>query len=448
LNKFFILLLRLLIAAALLSALVAAIFLAVDYLKTKDAFPPNTYLGNLNVSLLSREEAIRKIRNTPIEEIFFPTLTFIDKNESFTFPVQELGVYVLPEDTVDEAFKLTHNETYLKELRKRLTREQLVLPLRLALDENLTRQAIAEMAQKIDTPAKDAGFIFNEDTGGYHIIPDLPARKLMLAETLAGAKAALYQSKTELPLLIDYYRPPRLTEEELRAAPPVYRLAAYTTYYGTHDSPNRIHNIKLIASWLNNTLLLPDEVLSVAERVGDFTYERGFREAFVILGGELVPQLGGGTCQIGTTLYNAASLADLEILSRRNHSFYFNIYPLGRDAAVYPGQVDLKFKNNTGHPILIRSYADNKRLSFRIFGTPVGKKVTFSDPEIFLLDASGSFRPSTLREVIAVDRPFRTLIVRTVKDPQGKVLKEEVIRSYYKLYGEKSNVPIRRPESR
>jgi len=134
LNKFLFLLVRLLIAVALLSTLVAAIFLTVDYFKTRDAFPPHTYLGNLNVSLLSREEAIRRIQATPIEEIFFPTLTFMDSNESFTFPVKELGVYVLPEETVEEAFKLTHNETYLKELRQRLAREQLILPLRLALD--------------------------------------------------------------------------------------------------------------------------------------------------------------------------------------------------------------------------------------------------------------------------------------------------------------------------
>jgi len=161
-----------------------------------------------------------------------------------------------------------------------------------------------------------------------------------------------------------------------------------------------------------------------------------------------VPQLGGGTCQIGTTLFNSVSLADLEILSRRNHSFYFNIYPLGRDATVYPGQVDFKFRNNTGHPILIKAVATNKKLSFRIYGTPTGKKVDFSPPSIFLMGEDGVFHPASLRQVIDSDSPFRTTVTRTVKDAQGNILKEETIRSYYKLYGEKTNVPIKRPEPR
>ena len=111
---------------------------------------------------------------------------------------------------------------------------------------------------------------------------------------------------------------------------------------------------------MDNALLLPGDTFSLANAIGDFTAERGFKEAFVIYGGELVPMLGGGTCQIGTTLYNSLQLADIKILERKNHSFYFNIYPLGRDATVYPGQLDLRFQNDTGYPILIKTIATNQ----------------------------------------------------------------------------------------
>ena len=140
-------------------------------------------------------------------------------------------------------------------------------------------------------------------------------------------------------------------------------------------------------------------------------------------------------------------MADLAIISRQNHSFYFNIYPLGRDATIYPGQKDLKFKNDTGHPVLIKTVATNKRLSFRVYGTPTGKTVKFSAPSVFLLGAGG-YRPATVREVLAADRPFRTAVTRTVRDSTGQKIKEEVLRSHYKLYGEKTNVPIARPEPR
>ncbi len=442
--------LRLLIAAAAISLLVAAIFLLVDYLKIKNSFPNGTFIGEVDVSLLDRDEAIEKIEKAPvtafIRDVIFQNPA--NTGESFSFLPQEVGAYILPGETVDNAFDLTHNENYIRDLRKRLSREALMLPARLSLDETLATQVLSDLSQKINSPAKDSSVILDEETGGYHITPDSPSRLLRPADTLVNAKKQLYKGESVIPLAIDYLGQPRVTEKMLRAAPPVHRLSAFTTYYGAHDSPNRIHNIKLIASWINNTLLLSNEVFSLLNVIGDFSEERGFKEAYVIMSGELVPELGGGTCQIGTTLYNTVALADLDVLSRRNHSFFFNIYPLGRDATVYPGQVDFKFKNNTGHPILLKALATNRKLSFRIYGTPTGKTIEFSNPSIFILGESGVYQPSTLRAVISLDRPFRTTVTRTVKDSGGNIIKEETIRSFYKLYGDKTNVPIKRPESR
>ena len=313
--------------------------------------------------------------------------------------------------------------------------------------EEQARDVINELAQQIDSEPVDAKIELDESTGGYHIYKEKYGRKLKIDETISNIRKFLDEGNNIVPLVIDYFGKPKIKEADLRSYPPVHKISGYTTYYGTHDSPNRIHNIRLIASWINNTLMMPGETLSLVNKVGAFTEERGFKEAYVISGGVLVPQLGGGTCQIGTTLYNAAALADLNIISRRNHSFYFNIYPLGRDATVYPGSADFKFQNDTGHPILIKTVATNRKLSFRIYGTPTSKEVEFSPPAIYLLYSDGVFRPATLGQVIASDAPFRTIIKRTVKK-EGKVIKEETIRSYYKLYGEKSNVPIKRFESR
>jgi vancomycin resistance protein YoaR len=294
----------------------------------------------------------------------------------------------------------------------------------------------------------DASISLDEATGSFNIIPDRKGRKLNVEETLNTFRAIVRKNGRIYPLSIVIYAEADVTEEALRAHPPVYRLSAYTTYYGTHDSANRIHNIQLIANWINNTLLLPGEVFSLTELIGDFTVDKGFKEAFVIVGDELVPELGGGTCQIGTTLYNAAALADLKVHSRRNHSFYFNIYPLGRDATIYPGQADFKFENDTPYPVLIKAQATNRKLSFRLYGTPSGKFVRFSAPEIYLLDKEGVYRTASLKEVIQADRPFRIVIERKVFDKKGQLVASDIVRSYYKMYGDKTNVPIRRPEPR
>ena len=191
-------------------------------------------------------------------------------------------------------------------------------------------------------------------------------------KSLASIKEALANNEQLLPLVVQETAP-RIKYEDLAEYPPAHLLSTYTTYYGTHDSPNRIHNIKLIANTLIDcTILLSGEAFSLLDAIGEISFARGFREAFVIVEGELEPQVGGGTCQTATTLYNTVMLADLEVLSRRNHSLFFYIYPLGRDATVY-GATDFKFKNNTGHPIYLKGQGTNRSLTFKIYGTPTGK---------------------------------------------------------------------------
>ncbi len=444
-NLFF----KLLIVLALLSALAAGSLLLYDFLKTREKFPPRTLIGRVDVSELTAEEASLKLSRSNISDLLPGEILFEASKESFSFSPKDLGVFVLAPETVKQAFDLSHKGGYFENLSQRLAGKYQVLPGKFSFVPEKAGEIIEEIAQQTNTPSVDAKIVLDEKTGGYHIYPDKPGKKLRAAQTLDNLKKSLEKGETSVALNIEYVAEPRITEKDLRAHPPVYRISAYTTYYGKHDSPNRIHNIKLIASWLNNTLLMPNDVLSLTEKIGDFTAERGFKEAFVIMNNELVPQLGGGTCQIGTTLYNAVALADLSVISRRNHSFYFNIYPLGRDATVYPGSADFKFKNSSGYPMLIKAVATNRKLSFRIYGTPSGKKVMFSSPSIYLYSTwESSYRPATLRQVIASDAPFRTVLTRTVYDGAGKVLKTETIRSYYKLYGEKSNVPIKRPEPR
>lgn len=437
---------KLIIGLAALSAVAAGAFVTYDYLSTREVFPPRTYISNVEVTGLTPAAAREKIGRLSLTQLYTPLITLEAGQDNYSFTPGQLGITVDYDETIKRAFELSHQPNYLNELKDRLTKGVLVSPLVLKIDEDQLKTLLAGLADTVFSTAKDATILFYENTGGYHIESEEIGRDLDVPKSADSFKRAIYEGKTSVPLIMSYLEP-AVTEKLLRESPPVHRLAAYTTYYGTHDSPNRIHNIRLIASWLDDTLLLPGEKFKLAERIGDFTADRGFKEAFVILGGELVPQLGGGTCQIGTTLYNAVALADLKILQRRNHSFYFNIYPLGRDAAVYPGSVDVVFENDTGFPVLIKTVATNKRLSFRVYGTPTGKKVEFSDPAIVGL-SEGRFVPMSLRRVINLDVPFKTMVVRTVYDAEGNKLKEEKIQSYYKLYGEKTNVPIRRPEPR
>ena len=437
---------KILIVLAVISAVLALSLIAYDYIITRWAMPPNTFVGGVDVSRLSYAEAAAKLKAHSAAELFSPLITLEAGDVRYTFAPNKLGVYVRAEDSIKNAFRLIHKGGYFFGLRERLTTEATSAPLVLGLEEEQLRAVLEAIAGETNTTSKDAAIIFIEKTGGYNIKPEIVGKELSVEQNVKVFKSCLHSGKAVVPLLIRYALP-RITETELRAHPPVYRLSAYTTYYGKHDSPNRIHNIRLVSSWIDGTLLMPGETFSAAEILGDVTEEQGFKEAFVIIKGELVPLLGGGSCQIATTLYNAASLADLKIAERRNHSFYFNIYPLGRDAAVYPGQIDFKFENDTPYPILIKSEATDRRLSFRIYGTPAGRRVNFSSAKVLGRSESGRYIPMSLEEVIANDIPFKTEIKRTVYEKRKKI-GESFVRSSYKLYGDKENVPIRRPEPR
>ncbi|MFA5113226.1 MAG: VanW family protein [Candidatus Margulisiibacteriota bacterium] len=432
------------VAAA--SLLVTAGLIGFDFFQVQEKFPAQTYIGAVNVSGLDQPQALDKIRSLNPSQVFAPAVSFEAEKESFSYSPEELGVTVNYEESIKQAFKMTHQDGYIRELKERLTEGMIHCPVVLSLNENKLRDALETLANKIRSDSQDASIILYEETGGYHIEPEEMGREVNIDDTVKEFKAALAAEKKTFPVVIEYEEP-YITEKELRAAPPAHRLSAFTTYYGKHDSPNRIHNIRLVASWINNTILMPGEVFSVGDILGDITPERGFKEAFVIMKGELVPQLGGGSCQIATTLYNTIQLADVKVVQRRSHSMYFNIYPLGRDAGVFPPSLDFKFENDTGHPLLIKALATNRRLSFRLYGTPTGKTVKFTYPRVHMLTESG-YVPATVRAVLAADAPFKTEVTRTVFDKEGKELKSEKILSFYKLYGEKENVPIARPEPR
>jgi len=437
--------LKILTLLATISAIIALSLIAYDFINSRRAFPSNTYIAGVDFSSLSYEEAVAKLEKYTASMLFDPVITLQAENRLYSFPPEKLGVHILTRKTIDNAFRLTH-KSFLESFSERLTVEAISAPLILGIKEGQLRAAFETLAAEINTLSKEATMSFYEKTGGYNIRPETIGKKVNIWKNMESFRAWLKRGEEIYPVAIEYSQP-LITEAALREHPPVYRLSAYTTYYGKHDSPNRIHNIKLVSSWIDNTLLMPGDSFSVADILGDTSEEQGFKEAFVIIKGELVPLLGGGSCQIATTLYNAASLADLKVLERRNHSFYFNIYPLGRDAAVYPGQVDFRFKNDTPYPILIKSVATDRSLSFRLYGTPGRKRVRFSETSLYGKDETGKYVPMPLTEIIEKDLSFKTKVVRSVYEGR-KLLRQDTILSHYKLYGDKENVPIRRPEPR
>ena len=141
------------------------------------------------------------------------------------------------------------------------------------------------------------------------------------------------------------------------------------------SSSNRIHNVHLMADFIDGTIIRPGEVFSFNHVVGPRTAKRGFLEGSEIIGSLVLPSIGGGVCQTATTLFNDAFEAGLPILERTNHNLYLSHYPLGRDATVAWGGPDLKFKNDLKHGILVKASYTDATLTFTFYGTSEGRRV-------------------------------------------------------------------------
>src|SRR6187397_3718302 len=150
-------------------------------------------------------------------------------------------------------------------------------------------------------------------------------------------------------------------------------VASYQTFYG--GEPNRIHNVQLVSHLVDKHVIAPGETFSFNGTTGARTEDKGFLEAPVIINGELKTGLGGGVCQVSTTVFNAAYEAGLPITDRTNHALYISHYPLGRDATVDYPNIDLKFVNDTGKWLLLRTFVSSSSLSVNLYGTPQHRRV-------------------------------------------------------------------------
>ena len=144
-------------------------------------------------------------------------------------------------------------------------------------------------------------------------------------------------------------------------------LASYTTYYSTSNS-NRSTNIALASKKINGTVVMPGETFSYNTTVGKRTAAAGFKGAASYVNGEVVDSIGGGICQVSSTLYNAVLLANLEIVERTNHGYDTGYVPVSRDATVSWGGPDFKFKNSRDYPIKIVCSGTGGSVVFKIFG--------------------------------------------------------------------------------
>ena len=268
------------------------------------------------------------------------------------------------------------------------------------------------------------------------VVPSRPGRDVdpvKLVTAVTAAAHAGHVARIELG-----QRDPDLTTADARALGIRHKLVSFTTQMGVSSS-NRIHNVHLMADFIDGTVIEPGEVFSFNHVVGERTAERGFLEGQMIIGSLVLPSIGGGVCQTATTLFNDAFELGLPILERTNHNLYLSHYPMGRDATVSWGGPDFRFRNDMKHALLIKSSYTDSTLTFTFYGTSehrrvvseTGQPTRWTSPSMnYAVDPNAP--PGSVKVVNGTgEKGFDVSVTRTVYDAHGKQLRHDVFRSHY-----------------
>lgn len=317
--------------------------------------------ANLEVETELKPEYISKLISTAAKELSDATQDTgyeIDKERSVLTFVKGAGQIKL-----DEAGLLTAIEEALKENKSEISYDKLegefVPPDFKALHDKLS----AEPAEAYFTENFE---VVDEVNGCWFEIPE--AEKIW-----QNAKAL---ELVEIPVTLTY---PEVTGDSLRAMLYRDKLGEQTTYF-PNSVPNRINNIQKVADKINGMILMPGEVFSYNETVGERTAAAGFLPAGAYEDGQVIEANGGGICQVSSTLYCATMFANLDTVSRTSHYFKVDYLPLGMDATVSWKKPDFKFRNSRDYPIKIVADCDTegKSITVQIWGTDVdGSYVQF-----------------------------------------------------------------------
>jgi vancomycin resistance protein YoaR len=287
---------------------------------------------------------------------------------------------------------------------------------------------------EVGQPARGAGW--SADGDRISVVPAQPGIGLDVPSSAAAVLAAAERTTSRTAKLVVSTVTVGRTTAEAKSMGITGLVGSYETFYG--GIANRIHNVELVAHLIDGKLIAPGATFSFNGATGARTAAKGFLEAPVIINGELSTGLGGGVCQVSTTVFNAAFVAGLPITARTNHALYISHYPLGRDATVDYPDVDLKFVNDTPHWLLLRTFVGSSSLVVTLYGAPQHRRVvsdaaplTVTAPAPIVRKLDPSLTPGT-SVVEEYGQPATTTSVRRlVYAPDGKLLSDATWYSNY-----------------
>jgi vancomycin resistance protein VanW len=402
-----------------------------------DKIASGVLIDGLDLGGKTRAEAAPLLHALAERKLTAPLLLNAAKLSAKT-TAKELGGQCDEEAALETAFSVGHSESWVERLRDRIQGagggNNLSLPV--SFDTDRCTAALKRIARRAEQPPVEPRA--REEGGKLVVAAGRPGRLLDADATADRISAALRDpawnrdltaalgNEAAPPEATPRARPvslnlvlrevaPRVTEEAARDTQSL--LASFSTNFSLRDR-NRVHNIRLAAQSISGRFLLPGDEFSYNAAVGPRQRRAGFRTAPEIVNGELVPGIGGGVCQVSTTLYNAALLADLQVTRRFHHRFPVHYVPAGRDATVSDGGLDLRLRNGFDAPVALLLSVEGARIRARVFGSERCKR-------------SVKLLTSRLRPAYTKSGGKRVALMRVVEANGREIRRETISRDSY-----------------
>lgn len=362
--------LNILVATLLVMVIAVAGFILYVDNQMGEEVVEGTFLDSKDISGLTKQQVTELVaKQVKLKNGNTVTLKLNKQQKTFTW--SQLGIVYKEKDLVDAIFK-DQSGNALEKVKVYLTRKS--TPKQYKVEQFFEEDIFASMFEKSfpDTVSKPVNATLKIAGEKIQISGGTPGKSVnesvlkerVLAANLEGSKTV------EVPLTeIE----PEVTKKDIQDMGITKIIASYETYYDS-GAKGKTTNISIASEDVDGAMLAPGEVFDFFAYVGRVTAEQGYVDAPVYSGGQSIDDIGGGICQVSSTLYNAALLAGFEIVERHQHGLPVSYVPAGRDATLWYGSKNFRFKNTSGKHSYVQVVNNNGTLTINIFGTKnVGK---------------------------------------------------------------------------
>lgn len=356
------------IAALLLLCLFSAGIKSTVLAASEDeVITKGVYIDSVSIGGMTKEQA-QKAVDEYIENLKSRKVTVMVEEASEEVTLKELGYEALDNNYIEHALQIGKSGNLIRRYKELKDTEEasLVYILEFKLDKDKVDTFIEEKLSPYDVEAESASV---KRENGAFVYTDHKVGRKVEAEDTSGViinliKEDWNQQDLTLSAVVKEVTP-KYTKADVEKCRDL--LGTFSTTY-TSSSENRAGNLSNGARLINNTVLYPGDVFSAYEKLTPFTRANGYYEAGAYANGMVIDSIGGGACQVTTTLYNAVLLSELEVVERAPHSMTVSYVDLSMDSAIAGTWKDLKFKNDQNIPILIEVYTQGRTITFNIWG--------------------------------------------------------------------------------